>query len=96
MFSELRSVLRNFQPKIEASMNRRPARADCTCPPDKPVIPIVPSHIAKQRGHFGKRIKPMIEPPEAVPVSNRLRSFTEVMCVTPLLLKISVVPEGVD
>jgi hypothetical protein len=34
----------------------------------------------------------MIEQPEADPVSNRLRSLTKVMCVTPQLLKISVVP----
>jgi hypothetical protein len=66
-------------------MTRRPVRADCTCPPDKPVIPIVPSHIAKHTGHFGNRIAPTIEPPEAVPANNFLRPFTQFMYIAPLL-----------
>jgi hypothetical protein len=65
---------------------RRPAIADFTCPPDKPVIPIVPSHIAKQRGHFGNKIKPITEPPVAVQANNLLSVFTQFMYVPPLRL----------
>jgi hypothetical protein len=60
-------------------MTNRPSRPECNCPAEKLVTPIVASNIARQSGHFGNRIKPMIEPPEAVPTSNRLQFFVQFM-----------------
>ena len=45
------------------------------------------SHIARQRGHFGNKIKPIIEPPEAAPASNLFSLFAQSMGISPLMSK---------
>ena len=60
-------------------MTNRPLRPECSCPTEKLVTPIVASNIARQSGHFGNRINPIIEPLEAVPTSKSLQFFVQFM-----------------
>jgi hypothetical protein len=53
---------------------------------DTPVIPIAESPIARQSGHFGIRMKPIIELTEVKPARSGFRYFMQLISATPLLL----------
>jgi hypothetical protein len=76
----------SFRPEKMMSRSNKPTRDACTCPRDTPVMPIAESHIARQSGHFGSRIKPIIELLEVKPARSGFRCFAQLISATPLLL----------
>jgi hypothetical protein len=69
----------SFTPEKIISRSNRPTRDACTRPSDTPVMPIAESHIAKQSGHVGSRIKPIIELLEVKPTRSGFRCFAQLI-----------------